>query len=430
MNVYELINKLEGKNLKAINFDNKELIIPETNGVPPINLYSDDGVGVIKMSSRKKIKELVDLKYYLILNNSASLPKIKSLLDNYFINEVYVMNDGVIIILISNANQEKIMITDIGLDNQFSVDNSLDDLIQWFTTPMELVDDKSELSADAIDEYLNQRVEDDIQAQVSAPTKIHTISQPVTAFGSKVILVVDRFAKEDRIKRAFTAFNNEKKEQYKDAVVFNFYALLDDDGNSYMLQCIDLVEKMKIEPTKQIELYAQFQDICKAWFNKVKSLGVTDICCRRVFNSQRSVVPEVVIWLWGYFVIGQKANWILSDGFSVRVMRNEFIKDIKSSEYYAGEAKRLLESDRCYVVTLPHQYMSLGCANHMIDIGQINKTQNWVSDNISFESHIAGAMGSYTRVPNRAPINEQINSLMQSNRINVYKEFIKVYYKI
>lgn len=427
MNIYEFIYKLEDKGLKAVNFDEKELVIPEKDGLPPIPLQDDDGVGVIKMASRRKIKELTDLKYYIVLNNSSSLPKIKPLLENFFINDVYAMNDGAIIVLITNENSEKIKITDIGLDNQFVCDNGLDNLIQWFNTP---ISDDEELSADAIDKYLNQKTVDKIKDEVKAEStpKLQAIAQPVTSFGNKVILVIDRLVKEDRIRQAYAAFRN--RDQYRNSAVYNFYALLDDDGNSYMLQCIDLIEKMKLEPEKQIELYTQFQNVCKAWFDKVKSLGVTDICCRRVFNTQRTVTPETVIWLWGYFVIGQKCNWILSDGFMVRAMKNEFLKDIKSSAYYGGEAKRILEGDRDYVVSLPHQYMSLGCANHMIDIGQKSKTEAWKSDNISFESHIAGAMGSYNRVPNNKSLQEQINSLLNLNRTNIYKEFIKRYYNI
>ena len=58
----------------------------------------------------------------------------------------------------------------------------------------------------------------------------------------------------------------------------------------------------------------------------------------------------------------------------------------------------------------------------------------WRSDNVSFESHIAGAFGQYTRVPHRVSIVENINKINGKNagsdtRLALYETFIERYYK-
>lgn len=432
INIYEFIYKLDdNRGLRAINFDNKELEIPPfAEGMPPVPLYQEDGTGIIKIPTRRRIKDLTDLKYYIIVKNKSSLNKIEPILASHFMNKIYALNDGSIVILVSNENQENITITDIGLDNEFSTSNSLESLIKWFEGG--IVENnkpnvsEEELNASSIDEYLNQRVDSDI---AKTTQKIQVIQQPTQEFGGKVILVVDRFVKEEGIRKAYSVFKN--KEQYEKASIYNFYTLLDDEGKSYMLECISLVEQMKIEPEKKIELYTRMKELCREWFMKVKLLGVTDICSRRVFQSDRLLTPETVLWLWGYYVIGLKCNWILSDGSMIRVMKNEFQDaDIKNARFYYDEGKKALTGNREYIVTLPEQYMAVGCANYLADVGWPNNTIQWKSDNISFESHIVGAMGSYNRIPNAIALEAQIDSLMSSSRLELYKQFVKVYYNV
>jgi hypothetical protein len=433
MHIFEFIYKLnDSKGLKAINFDEKELVIPSFDeSMPAFPISDENGIGVIKIPSKKKLKELADLSYYLVLKDKSSLGKVEALLNNYFLNKVYVLNDGNIIIFISNENQDNIAITDVGLDCEFSISNSLESLVKWFKTPIGIPEtketkDDNELNMAEIDNYINQRVDDDIKKTTD---KIQVTQQPTQEFGGKVILVVDRFVKEDNIRKAYSVFKN--KEQYEKAAIYNFYTLLDDDGRSYMLECISLVEQMKIESDKKVELYHKMQALCKEWFDKVKSLGVTDICSRRVFQSDRLLTPETVLWLWGYYVIGQKCNWILSDGSMIRVMKNEFQdSDIKNAKFYEGEARKSLSGNRQYIVNLPEQYMAIGCANYLVDIGQSNTTIEWKSDNISFESHIVAGMGNYNRVPNTKTLEEQIDLLVASNRTELYKQFVKVYYGV
>ena len=427
MNIYEFIFKLEdSKGLKAVNFDEKELVSPLPDGMPAISLYAEDGVGVIKLSGRKKVREMPDLRYYAVAKNKAGLDKLIPLLDQHFINNVYVLNDGQIAVLLTNTNQEKIMITDVALDNEFTTDNSLESLIAWFNKPPIEPAPEEELSIDDLDQYLNEK---DNAIKTKNTEKITITPQPVREFGEKVILIVDRFVRDEVIRRTFSVLPN--KQQYKNATIYNFYAMLDDEGNSYMLEIISLIEQMNINPDKKVELYEQVKDVCKAWFNKVKSLGVTDICCRRVFKSDRNLTPETVIWLWGYFVLGQRCNWILSNGSLIRGMKNEFLDtDTKEGRYYEGEAKKALLAERPYIVNLPAQYMTLGAASYLVDTGFANNSIEWKSDNISLESHIVGAMGNYNRVPNNKPIEEQIDDLPRSARLEVYKQFVKSFYNV
>lgn len=429
MNIYEFIFKLENsKGLKPINFDEKELTIPLGEGMPDISLYQEDGIGVIKLAGRKKVREMPDLRYYAVAKNKAGLDKLIPLLKQHFINNVYVLNDGQIAILLTNTNQEKILITDVALDNEFITDNSLESLIAWFNKPSvgSTPENEEGVSTDDIDKYLGDK---DDTIKTKNQTKITNIPQPTREFGEKVILIVDRFVREEVIRQTFSVLPN--KQQYKNASIHNFYAMLDDEGNSYMLEIISLIEQINIEPGKKLELYEQIKDVCKAWFNKVKSLGITDICCRRVFKSDRNLTPETVIWLWGYFVLGQKCNWILSNGSLIRGMKNEFLDtDTKEGRYYEGEARKALGATRPYIVNLPAQYMTLGAASYLVDTGFENNSIEWKSDNISLESHIVGAMGNYNRVSNNKPIEEQIDDLTRSVRLETYKQFVKSFYGV
>lgn len=453
MNVYEFISKLENnEGLKAVNFDKKKLI--------NLSLYKETGVGIIDLANRKKVTNLPDLKYYVLLKTKNMFNKLLPLLEQHFINNVYVLNDGQIVALITNTNQEKIVITDIALDNEFTTDNSFESLVAWFNQPATIVknsknivaqlkdffkndDDDVNLMPDVPDmqlspddqtEYLSMddvnQILDNHSSIITEPIKKVTITpQPVREFGEKVILVVDRFITEQTIRKTFSLFPNKK--QYQDASIYNFYAMLDDEGNSYLLQYISLLEQIKINPEKQLQLYQQMQDICKKWFEKIKSLGITDICSKRVFKSVTSVTPENVIWLWSYFVLGQGCNWILANGNVIRGMKNEFAQvDIKEGQYYVGEARKTLMNTRPYVVKTPAQYMTVGCVSYLVDTGYTNNSIEWQSDHLSLESHIIGAMGNYNRTVYKRPIEEQIHALSISSKLELYKNFVKAYYKV
>lgn len=430
MQVFEFIYKLENKGLKAINFDSSELKIEKED--VSLDISQEDGIGVIKIPSKKKLKNLADLRYYLIVKDKSYIKKVAPLLDNHFLNQVYALNDGTIIILITNENQEKVAITDVAIDNMFYIENNtLKDLKAWFDNPQSTngvaknKENEEELNASIIEDYMKQRVEKDIEVNTQ-PIKF---TPPPKAFGEKVILVADRFLKEDTIRKAYSVYRN--KEQYQNAPVYNFYALLDDNGNSYMLEIISLIEQIKINPANKIELYEKMRTICKNWFTKVKSLGVTDFVSRRVFQSDRLLTPEIVMWLWGYFVIGQQCNWILTDGSIIRIMKNEFQdSDLKTAAFYRVEARKALTVERKYVVNTPDLYLAIGCANYLMDTGFQNTNDKWYSDNISFESHLAGFIGGFTREPHSIPIEKQIDSIVNSNRYEIYKNFVKKYYNV
>lgn len=427
MNIYEFIFKTENnQGLKAVNFDDKELVSPAVDGMPEIPLTATDGVGVIKLSSRRKLKDLTDLRYYAVAKNKDALDKLTPLLDNYFINTVYVLNDGQIAALLTNVNQEKIVITDVALDNNFTVDNSIESLIAWFKTPTveptPVIEEPEEaFSIDDLNQFIPK------EDPVKNTPKITLVPQPTKEFGAKVILVVDRFVKDETIRKGFAL--NPNKKLYDDCPIYNFYTLLDNEGNSYMLECIAIVEQMKLEPDNRTQLYNQFKAVCKAWFDKTKSLGVTDICCRRVFKSDRNLTPEIVIWLWGYFVLGQKCNWILSNGALIRSVKNEFYDiDTKEGRFYEGEARKALSANKPYTVNLPAQYMTVGCANYLVDTGYPNDSIEWKSGNVSFESHLAGAMGNYNRTSTN--LEQQLEMLANSSKPEIYKNFVKSYYNI
>lgn len=434
----EFISKLyDDQKINPINFDRKELIFQEND--IDIDYYDEKGINVITNSINLKKIPLNEDRYIFIFKSSKALSFLKKI-QTHFINNVYVLNDGTIIVEITNKNQERILITDVGLDNQFSINNDIEELLTWFTNPQINEEEPKETDTKTIMEYEQERITQDKlneeikKEEIKIESSIRKLEEnkieTPRSFGNRVILIVDRNIKGETVLKNYPMFKN--REDYKDAVCYNFFAMLDGD-ESFMLKCIALIEEMRVYPEKSEELYKKFQDVCNKWYLAVKNLGVTDIVCKRVFASDKLTVPEIVMWLWGYFVIGQKVNWILCEGNQIRMMVNEFQKnDLKSSENFKAEASRVIrnQTEHYYMVNSIDQYMSIGCANYLLDNGHETKLHNWKSDNVTFESHIAGAFGTFTRIPNREPIIEQTKMLVNSSRLELYKLFVKRFYGV
>ena len=253
---------------------------------------------------------------------------------------------------------------------------------------------------------------------------------------SKVILVIDRIVDTKRVAKTYSSWPG--KEEYASAKVVNFWAMTDEEDNSYLLMLIDkLKETIFCDADKIEEKYKEFSTICKNWFEAVKKLNPTDVVSQRVFQSDRFRTPELVLWMWGYFVIGRGCNWILAEGDSVRMGTNEFAEaDIGAGKVYMKDAEaRLTNFDNIQIVSLDN-YLVMGCLNYLIDKNMVLiRNEHWLSDNVSFESHIAGAFGQFNRKPYEKSLEDLVeicNGKYNSGKevFDMYETFIKRYYQL
>lgn len=258
-----------------------------------------------------------------------------------------------------------------------------------------------------------------------------------------VVLVADRIImKEDFLDRLASYYRDDS---LKSAVIVNLFALVDEVTNPkhpvpFLLKAIEELRKTSVTNDREVILkhYNKFRDVCKSWFSVLKNLNVTHFVCRRVYNSDRLTTPEIVLWLWGYFVIGKNAKWVMSssDG-SLRVYKNEFMDaDLKANSFYKSEATKIINNPINIVVNSLEKYMVLGYLNYKYDNGtMIDNIPTWKSDNTSIESHIAGSFGKFLREPGRIDIVEQINKINGKNsgsdtRLKLYETFIERVFKL
>ena len=255
----------------------------------------------------------------------------------------------------------------------------------------------------------------------------------------KIVLVIDRSPyQEDLLERLATFY---KDDTYRDSQVVNFYAMINPKTKTpFILEAIKELRSTAISTKTEKEIeesYNKFRKICIEWYEEVKKLDVRDVVCKRVYNSDRFVTPEIVLWLWGYYVMGKKAKWIMANnGSTLRIYKNEFmVADIKSNEMFINEGNKICSAPGELIINSLDKYMILGYLNYLYDNGlKLPEMPKWRSDNVSFESHIAGAFGQYTRVPHRVSIVENINKINGKNagsdtRLALYETFIERYYK-
>lgn len=405
-----------------------------------IKNYFDKKLPIIEGSAKLKENKgesilVIDETRIDFLSNLESILEI-----GYFVKKIFLFFEGEILVELTTEDVERVYIEDTYLKNSLSFTHTIPEITRVVNnSAIDITPNKSdeELDKEMLVEEMSL-LENDIENEdISVESDLPNNNSISTT--KKIVLVIDRSPyQEDLLERLATFY---KDDTYRDSQVVNFYAMINPKTKTpFILEAIKELRSTAISTKTEKEIeesYNKFRKICIEWYEEVKKLDVRDVVCKRVYNSDRFVTPEIVLWLWGYYVMGKKAKWIMANnGSTLRIYKNEFmVADIKSNEMFINEGNKICSAPGELIINSLDKYMILGYLNYLYDNGlKLPEMPKWRSDNVSFESHIAGAFGQYTRVPHRVSIVENINKINGKNagsdtRLALYETFIERYYK-
>lgn len=263
-----------------------------------------------------------------------------------------------------------------------------------------------------------------------------------------VILNLDIAVEDDNIIKTYT--ENGKILGYEDHIVVNFFSMVSNHkkgkllkkGDSYLLKLIEIMRSSSYENNEDIEdIYEKFRKVCNYWYEDIRKFNITDVVMKRPYLADRFVVPELLFWLYGYYIIGKGVNWILPIGDTVKsksIGNDWSLLDKDDDKIIIDRFNLLLKSENKFndfIVVDSSDFILLGYINYMLEINPINISSVWKSDNVSFETHIAKSFGSFKGDSYKIQLKDLLNQcngkyIGGNYRLEYYESFIKRYYKL
>lgn len=209
-------------------------------------------------------------------------------------------------------------------------------------------------------------------------------------------------------------------------------------GDCFLLACIEKIRETSLLNKDINVLMSEFKDICQQWFLELESFDIVAVVSKKVHYADRFSISEFISWLYGYYVVGKQAKWYLSEGTTVGendLIITELEEDAAIKLDYQSYISELsINNDYKLIIDSNQRYILAGYINYQANSNKTLNDKNWYSDNISFESQIAGNFGSFNRELYDTTIKDIVfkcNGYTQGGDLLLrkYEEYILNYYK-
>ena len=260
------------------------------------------------------------------------------------------------------------------------------------------------------------------------------VDRPLDKTKIKATLLLDMNADEKSIQ--------EKIGNVKLINLFTMVSSLDSKyikrGDCFLLACIEKIRETSLLNRDINVLMSEFKNICQQWFLELESFDIIAIVAKKVHYADRFSVSELISWLYGYYVVGKQVKWYLSDGTTVcenDLVITETEEDDAIKLDYQSYLSELSTNDNYKLIIDSNQrYILAGYINYQTNSNKYLIDKKWYSDNISFESQIAGNFGSFNKELYNTTLKDIVfkcNGYTQGGDLLLrkYEEYILNYYK-
>lgn len=260
---------------------------------------------------------------------------------------------------------------------------------------------------------------------------------------------VDRHLDKTKIKAALLLDMNADEKSIQEKIgnvklinLFTMVSSLDSKyikrGDCFLLACIEKIRETSLLNKDINVLMSEFKEICHQWFLELESFDIIAIVAKKVHYADRFSISELISWLYGYYVVGKQVKWYLSDGTTVcdndLVITEREEDDAIKLDYQSYLSELSINDDYKLIIDSNQRYILAGYINYQTNSNKDLIDKNWYSDNISFESQIAGNFGSFNKELYNTTLKDIVfkcNGYTQGGDLLLrkYEEYILNYYK-